>query len=395
MTSNLSLSIILLFVLLTFPLIGSVRASSELWSQTYGGTDSDAAYFLVELSDGGFALAGYTWSFGETNTNYFWLVKTDANGNMLWNQTYGKGRAYSLVETSDGGYAIAGGSRLVKTDTDGNMLWNRTYGEGMFYSLVQTSDGGYALAGDTESFGAGGYDFWLVKTDVHGNMEWNRTYGGTGNEWGCSLVETSDGGYAIAGGSLLVKTDAHGNMLWNQTYPVSAYVLVETSDGGYALAGNYGFAYSNRWKLVKTDEYGNMEWNQTIAGALFEKANCLVETSDGGYAIAGGWLLVKTDRYGNTIWYREYGGIGTDRFNSLVETSDGGFAIAGYTESFGAGGSDFWLIKTDAQGIPEFPSWTLLIVTLTAILVVAVIYRHHLNKCNQGRRKSLHLCLLC
>jgi hypothetical protein len=224
-------------------------------------------------------------------------------------------------------------------------------------SLVETSDGGYAIARETNSFGAGEDDFWLVKTNNFGNVEWNQTYGG----------EDID----------------------------RAYSLVETSDGGYALAGNSGFGYSIDWWLVKTDEHGNMEWNQTTAGAHFESAYSLVETSDGGYAIAGGWLLVKTDRYGNTMWYHNYGGTGTDRFKSLVETSDGGFAIAGYTESFGAGGYDFWLIKTDAQGIPEFPSWTPLIVTLTAILVVAVVYRRYLNKCNQGRRKSLHLCLLC
>ena len=89
------------------------------------------------------------------------------------------------------------------------------------------------------------------------------------------------------------------------------------------------------------------------------------------------------------LWSQTYGGTGGDMAYSLVVTSDGGFALAGVSSSFGG----FWLVKTDAQGIPEFPSWTPLIVTLTAVLVVAVIYRHYLNKYNQGRRKSEKVCI--
>jgi len=331
-SKKLFLSSAILFVLVSVLFIGSVKASSEMWSRTYGGKRSDAAYALVETSEGGYALAGYTWSFGETNNMYIWLVKTDANGNMLWDRTYGKGRAQALVETSDGGYAIAGVNRLVKTDADGNMEWNRTYSGGTAYSLVQTSDGGYAITGTKNN------DFSLVKIDASGNMEWNRTYGGTNHEQAYSMIKTSDGGYALAG-----ATDSFG-------------------------AGEDDF-----W-LVKTDEHGNMEWNQTYGGEDIDRAYSLVETSDGGYAIAGGWLLVKTDRYGNTLWYHNYGGTGTDRFKSLVETSDGGFAIAGYTESFGAGGFDFWLVKTDEYGvIPEFPSWIILPLFLIATASTIVV----------------------
>jgi hypothetical protein len=184
--NKLFLSGIVLFVLLSFPIINAAGASLELWSQTYGGTRSDSAEAMVQTSDGGFALAGYTKSFGAGSYD-FWLVKTDEYGNMEWNQTYGGtwiDIAYALVETSDGGYAIAGSTEsfgagrrdfwLVKTDGDGNVEWNQTYGGAQHevaYGLVTTSDGGYALAGGTWSFGAGGEDFWLVKTDAQGIPE--------------------------------------------------------------------------------------------------------------------------------------------------------------------------------------------------------------------------------
>jgi len=105
----------------------------------------------------------------------------------------------------------------------------------------------------------------------------------------------------------------------------------------------------------------------------------LVETSDGGYALTGSGLFVKTDGYGNVEWNQTYGGAHVEAAYALVVTSDGGYALAGYTRSFGAGYEDFWLVKTDAQGIPEFPSWTILPLLLFATVVV-IIYKHKLPK---------------
>ena len=125
LSKKLFLTSILLIVLASCPLIGSVGASSEMWSQTYGGTSNDAAKAMIQTSDGGYALAGYTRSFGAGSYD-FWLVKTDEYGDVEWNQTYGGASievAYSLVETSDGGYAIAGTKNddfwLAKTDEHG------------------------------------------------------------------------------------------------------------------------------------------------------------------------------------------------------------------------------------------------------------------------------------
>jgi hypothetical protein len=150
------------------------------WSQTHGGTSTDFGYALVQTVDGGYTIAGYTYSFGAGSSDVY-LVKTDASGNMLWNKTYGGTSieyGFSLVQTVDGGYAIAGLTRsfgaggdvyLVKTNTSGAMLWNKTYGgtrTDYGWSIVQTVDGGYTIAGDTGTFGAGINDVYLVKTEV-------------------------------------------------------------------------------------------------------------------------------------------------------------------------------------------------------------------------------------
>jgi len=185
------------------------------WDKTYGGTGDDVPIWMICTDDGGYAIVGYTDSFGAGRYD-FWLVKTDSAGNMQWNKTYGgtnEDMGCSLVQTDDGGYAIVGETRsfgaggydfwLVKTDSAGNMQWNKTYGgagyDGDPWSLVQTDDGGFAMSGWTNSFGAGGYDAWLVKTDSSGTMQWNRTYGGTNEDMGWFLAQTVDGGYAIVG----------------------------------------------------------------------------------------------------------------------------------------------------------------------------------------------------
>jgi hypothetical protein len=344
------------------------------WERTYGGASWDPAESGIQTSDRGYAIAGWTASFGAGQDD-FWLVKTDWTGDILWNKTYGwiwTDQAYSVVQTVDGGYTIVGCTAsfgagqydfwLVKTDSNGNMQWNQTYGgtdDDFAYSVVQASDGGYLMAGCTWSFGVS-QDLWLVKTDSNGNMQWSRTYGGVGGDIANCVVQTSDGGYAIAGSTnssgagqydfWLVKTDSNGNMQWNQTYgwiwTDQAYSVVQTSDGGYAIAGQ-GFM-----NLVKTDGNGNLKWlRKYFPGA----ARAVVEVSDGGYAIVGLDYLVRTDSNGNVQWSRTYGGAGWDDFMSVVPTEDGGYSIAGSTNSFGAGMWDFWLVKT---GVESGLAWT-------------------------------------
>jgi hypothetical protein len=270
---------------------------NALWNKTYGETNWDEAFSMVQTSDGGFALAGRTDMYGPNEK--MWLVKTDANGNALWDKEYGGASgngAYALVQTSDGGYALAGFTSshgagkddmwLVKTDSNGNALWDKTYGGATWdgaYSMVQTSDGGYALAGYTYSYGAGYQDFWLVKTDASGNAQWNKTYGGTYAEEARSIVQTSDGGYALAGwtdsfgaglsDAYLVKTDASGKAQWSRTYGEANYEqgssIVETRDGGYALAGDTSvYAGTADAYFVKTEVELGLAWTDSTADTL-------------------------------------------------------------------------------------------------------------------------------
>jgi len=457
-----------LSVLLCFSLVVSVDAAS-MWSQTYGGADDDVAYSLVATSDGGYAMAGFTCSFDGEGFEFL-LVKTDSDGVMEWNKTYGNpgagwesNHAYSLVATSDGGYALAGETWsfgagmadywLVKTDSSGNVQWNRTYGGDNVdkaESVVATSDGGFVIAGIQWSFEP--YGVWLVKTDASGNMQWNKTYEGTedeGDDIPRSVIATPDGGYALTGGPWFIKTDALGNVQWNITYggkeitvngtysfeSYATYALVAASDGGYALAGsavNYigeppeiiplgitewsaytkgrrtdgessvgslveasdeGYTTANEesyllqglW-LVKTDALGNMQWNRTYNGTGDAWACSLVATSDGGYALSGWTGLVKTDASGVMEWNRTYSEQYWDFVYSLVEASDGGFALAGEKRlhpPFGVSQADLWLVKTDEFGIvPEYSSLLVPALVLTATAFIIIKKKRLLRTCS-------------
>jgi len=418
MDRKLFLSGVILFVLSSSFFIVFVNAQVPWgeWIQSYGGTGNDRAYSVVVTSDGGYALGGYTNSSGAGQSD-FWLIKTDASGNVEWNQTYGGAShdlAYSMVATSDGGFALAGSTRsfdvgirdfwLVKTDSLGNVEWNQSYGgehTEVAYSLVQTSDEGFALVG-YRYYADAGYDFWIVKTDDHGNMEWNRTSSGIGySSIAYSIIETSNLGLAIAGYTetygdgidyiRLIKTDSSGSIEWEfQSEGADGdrcKDVVETADEGFVLACKIGSTASevHELGLIKIDSEGKQIWNQTYGEGY---ANSLIVTSDGGFALTGytrlgygnvDFLLVKTDNSGNEQWRRFYGTPEHERAHSIVETSDG-FALAGYREIWGPDDDyDSWLVRTNIQGIPEFPSWIILPIFLTATLVTA-FFRKSLKK---------------
>jgi hypothetical protein len=195
------------------------------WEKKYGDTISDNGYDVKHTFDGGYVIVGNTKdAFGRTDT---YLIKVDSQGNEEWSKTYGGNEfdeGYSVQQTIDGGYAIAGytssfGSGgndfyLIKVDSQGNEEWSNSYGGSnleISYSMQQTFDGGYAIAGYTSSFGSGGNDFYLIKVDSQGNEEWSKTYGGSGSDVGRSIQQTSEG-YIISGFSYsfgLGRTDAY------------------------------------------------------------------------------------------------------------------------------------------------------------------------------------------
>lgn len=371
------------------------------WNKTYAGRGRAYAYSIVQTEDGGYVLAGST-SLPNQLAD-FWLAKTDFAGNLEWNRTYGgtgSDAAVSVLQTSDGGYIIAGYTDsfvsvlpllgpgdfwVVKTDGFGNHQWNKTYG-GIYSewasSVIETSDGGYAIVGETRSFPAQDPNFWLVKTDASGNEKWSKTYGGADYDSASSVRQTGDGGYIIAGStgsfgagawdSWLVKTDVSGNMQWNKTFGGADYdgasSVVQTSDGGYAFAG-YTYSFSggsyDLW-LVKTNATGHKEWDKTYGGPYGDEAKSLRRTKDNGYVIVGSThsseanpgdlLLIKTDANGEAAWNKTYGGDRSDMGRSIEQTSDGGYVVAGYTDSFDTE-ARAWLIKI----APEQPLGTVYI----------------------------------
>jgi len=365
----------------------AVEPGDTLWTRTYGGSAADYAYCVQQTSDGGYVVAGYTDSFGAGGRD-FYVVKTDANGDTLWARTYGGSATdygYSVRQTSDGGYIVAGytdsfgagyeDAYLVKTDANGDTLWTRTYGwstgKERAHCVQQTSDGGYIIVGYTYSYETYHYDFYLVKTDANGDTLWTRTYGGSGTEKAESVQQTTDGGYIVAGytssfgaglvDAWLVKISANGHFLWAQSYGGAgwdyAYSVQQTSDGGYILAGyedSFGAGGKDVWS-IKTDTYGDTLWTRTYGGSGDDRSYSSQQTTDGGYAIAGCtnsfgaggfdvWLI-KTDANGDTSWIRTYGGSASDRAEFVQQTTDGGYIVSGATSSFGAGGNDFWLLR--------------------------------------------------
>ncbi|MCP3685681.1 MAG: T9SS type A sorting domain-containing protein [bacterium] len=382
-------SFIILFWLSGLCLSSVIHAApgDTLWTRTYGGALEDIGYPMQQTSDGGYIIAGYTKSFGAGDLD-FYAVKTDSVGDTLWTRTYGgslNDHARSVQQTDDGGYILAGyttsfgaGSGdcyLIKTDAIGSIEWDKTYGgigDDCAFSAQQTSDGGYILAGYTTSFGAGGWDFYAVKTDSVGDTLWTRTYGGSSDDWAWSVQQTiPDGGYIITGQVLsygaggwdfyAVKTDSVGDTLWTRTYggtgddhPKS---VLQTIDGGYTFAGltNSFGAGSCDFYLVNTNSLGDTLWTRTYGGILEDIAFCVQQTSDGGYVLAGyaysfgaggrDFYLVKTNTLGDTLWTRTYGGSLDDTAVSVQQTTDGAFVLGGHTLSFGAGGTDFYLMK--------------------------------------------------
>ncbi|MDQ1257720.1 MAG: hypothetical protein QG656_2326, partial [Candidatus Hydrogenedentes bacterium] len=244
----------------------------QLWTNTFGGEGYDAVYGVLQTPEGGYLLAGESSSFGSGAPGIFpiydmYLVKTDAVGNEVWSRTFGgtnNDRAYSVALAADGGYVLAGSTwssgagesdvYLVKTDAEGNTLWERTYGgvgSEEAQCVLQTADGGHLLAGHTSSFGMGSYDVYWVKTDAAGNEEWAHTWGGPELELGLSAMQTEDGRYVLAGCTqsfgtgeefaCWIKTDTQGNLRWRRTFSgwhnAAAQNVLETSDGGYLFCG--------------------------------------------------------------------------------------------------------------------------------------------------------------
>ena len=393
----------------------SNQTQVKSWKKTFSRSTSDIGWSVQQTTDGGYIIAAST-----TKCNYrsVWLIRTDEHGNKLWSKAFGDSCHHpyiisSIQQIGDGGYIIVGyilkegqptlpgdygndDAWLLMTDSHGNELWNRTFsgsGTYKFNSIKQTNDGGYIIAGSTviKNHYA---DAWLIKIDSQGNKLWDKTFGGSKSDEAKAVLQTSDGGYIIAGYTIsfvpndphrispsragwLIRTDSQGNRLWDKTL-MSNYTndgedslnsIQLTNDGGYIAAGyaKPGNCAPSLW-LVKIDPRGNKQWDDVFFCAGDEDIGSSVQqTNDGGYIIVGlkhsDIWLIKTNSQGNygqpdfntkeiNKWDRTFGGSEEYCGNSVQQTNDGGYIVAGtatwYTD--GAQKSKVVLIKTDSEG---------------------------------------------
>ncbi len=305
-------------------------SGDTLWTKSYPASSFSGegwANSFQQTTDGGFILGGLMTTWFSPNDNA-WL-KTDATGTLIWQKTldltYYDG-LYAIQVTSDGGYMLAGatsalvktfeivnypiGAWLIKTDALGDTLWlkffstnDTAFTQSGANALQPTADGGYILAGYTDIFGDYDFDFLLIKTDTEGNTMWSQVFGYSqgSNDIANAVVESSDGGYILAGQTdhkaWVVKTDQMGNKLWSITYdyPVANSIL-GTTDGGYITAGGS--------MIVRADSTGNLLWSKTFSGSSANNIHSVQATLDGGYILAGntankGWLIrLKRDPVG-------------------------------------------------------------------------------------------------
>ena len=274
--------------------------NAVVWEKTYGGSLDDGAKSIVLCSDGGYLLAGFTKSYGSGALDMF-LVKTDSNGNPLWNMTYGGTKddgANSLIQASDGGYVLAGYTNsdvenqstwIVKVDSLGNMQWSTVCIGQAATSITKTNEGGYALTVEQPNA------YELVKLDSTGQVQWNQTYPAPGYSGRAqSVVQASDGGFAVTGwimdqtginSTWLLKTDSTGILQWSKTYlGLGAYCIVQTNGAGYALTGDRAF-------IIVTDSVGNVLWNRNYdslsdPNIAFTRGYALIQPATNQYVIA-------------------------------------------------------------------------------------------------------------
>jgi len=368
------------------------------WTTSYGGPDEEQLWSMEHTSDGGHAVIGWSKSFAG-NGCAIWVLKLRANGTIQWQKTYGEWweLGESIKQTTDGGYALAGYTWsfgagesdywVLRLNGDGSVQWQKTYGgkaEDQATSLQCTSDGGYIVAGETESYGAGDWDIWIVKLSASGTVQWQKTYGGQGTDTSSAepIQQTSDGGYVVTGqtnsfGSgqgdfWVLKLDADGAVQWEKTYGGEedeyARSIRQTSDGGYVVTGyarSFGAGNWDVW-VLKLDGDGVIQWQNAYGGTEWEFAYSIEHTSDGGYVFGGEtksygagsddvWV-VKLRANGDIQWERTFGGLESDFGCAIREAADGGYVVGAATESFGLGEDDFWVLKLDRGGrVPGCP----------------------------------------
>jgi hypothetical protein len=363
----------------------------KIWDKTYGGRYTDLCRTMIETHDGGFLIGGYSESdisgdksqTGNGGKDY-WVIKIKADGTKEWDASFGGSRdedLYSIVETPTGDFLLGGTSDsrisgdkteenrdlnalrtdywVIKISSTGTKIWDKTYGSNshdQLRKIVPVATGGYLLIGTTYSnaggeksdylrgdYNYGAADFWVIKIGNDGSKKWDKSYGGSGLDDAKTGIQTSDGGYLIAGGS---------------RSPIS-FEKTDSCRG------------SNDSWLVKIDSLGTLIWDKTFGGDGEETVDEILQSFDGSYYFATssgsnvigeksqpkmGWFdywLVKVNSNGDKIWDGTYGGDDGDYCYTLSQGSDNSIILGGQSSSpisghksqASRGTIDYWVIK--------------------------------------------------
>lgn len=370
-----------------------------LWTGIYGGESEDKGYSGEFLNNGEYIYLGHTYSFGAGAADII-IHRLTSEGDSIAALTYGGSSddfGRSIRETQSGGYAIGGFSKsfgngqfdayILRLCGLGGILWDRTFG-GIYndkaFSVVETSNRSVAAVGYTESFSMNPdtSDIFIMKVGESGDSLWWESYGGADYDYGRWIEQTSDGGFIITGWTFstsgvdadlfLMKLGSHGDSLWSEVFGTDSndygYCIRETMDRGYIICGTGVFPGNiNRdIYLVKTDSTGELEWERYFGGTGEEEGRCVYQTEDSGYVVTGytdsfgngGYdvYLLGINSGGDSLWATTTGSSDDDCAYSVEQTQvDGGFFIVGCTGCFSLNQSDIYVIKTGpVSGVDEY-----------------------------------------
>lgn len=373
----------------------NVHLLSAQFVEQFGGPLGDMARVVVE-HDGGYVLAGSTMnaSNGEYDMD---LVRTDLNGNVLWEQTFGTlncDHAHGLIALNNN-YVLCGSSiqdgrsdhdvYVVITDLSGNEQQSYYLGNEGFdqiaYDLIATSDGGFLLCGLTNATTDKRNDVLLMKFSSSWSLEWEQAYAMPGDQEAKHVVETGNG-YALAGRHvdivngdelLYMHTDLSGNLDWSMALggedQESAEALVHTNSNTLMICGttnSFGTAdmngnINNHIYLVHTNMTGDTLFTATLGDTMTHRSGYDLVEVPGGFVICGTYreesgiteqaYWARVDTQGELIWEHSWNNSNHDIPHAVLATSDGRFLLAGQT--FGSDSYQFLLIKTDPLGSPD------------------------------------------
>ncbi len=346
--------------------ISAFAQPDTLWTRSFDYGADDYAVAALETDDG-FVLASSTWN---GNSISFGLTRTDAAGNELWARTYGDAEnnwCSSIIETTDGGWLLGGFTFqpqsflidifVVRVNTAGDTLWTRTIGgtnsSESANAMLALSDSGFLLAGDRDPNAQGFPDVYFLRLNGAGDTLWTRTFSNPTIESLSGVCRLTDGNYLACGSQFIeggstdfyfLKLTPAGDSLWTRAWGGDGYDLaneiVALPDGGAAFSGlTDSFGEEGDLFLGRLNSAGDTLWTGTYGADHEDHAHGLTPTSDGGFviightdsppAVEGDIYAVKTDGEGNAQWVFTLAGADYESFESVRQTSDGGLILSG------------------------------------------------------------------